>query len=70
MTLVPSLAGDVGAGTIRIDQCGPDTVSGRYMREFWTPSHCSTTWHPGAPATSTSSANISPIIAGKRALRI
>ena len=35
---------ELGAGsangspsTLRIDQCGPDTLSGRYIRQFWTP---------------------------------
>jgi 5,5'-dehydrodivanillate O-demethylase len=37
VTLTPSLTDDIAQSALRIDQCGPDTLSGRYLRRFWTP---------------------------------
>jgi 5,5'-dehydrodivanillate O-demethylase len=37
VTQTPSLSDTIAPSALRVDQCGPDTLSGRYMRRFWTP---------------------------------
>jgi 5,5'-dehydrodivanillate O-demethylase len=37
MEVLSSVDDGVAGSLLRIDQCGPQTVSGRYLRQFWTP---------------------------------
>jgi len=64
MELLSSLDDGSHGTQLRIDQCGPQTLSDAISAGFGYRSRCSTTCSRVAPKTSTSWANISRIIAG------